>query len=74
MGLSQLPSWRTKGVSMPDFTITIECENAAWFEDAQSELDYVLAQVSAKALNCYIHSSTVLLDSNGNTTGKLVVA
>lgn len=59
---------------MNDFTITIDCINAAWFDDAQAQLDDVLKQISQKALNAYCGSKIVLRDFNGNPTGLCTVA
>jgi len=59
---------------MHDFTITIDCDNAAWFEDAASELAYVLDQVKRNALDMACGSTRPLLDSNGNTTGEIKVS
>lgn len=59
---------------MNDFTITIDCENAAWFDAPQDQLRDVLDQIAAKAMDLACGSKLVLRDFNGNATGLLTVS
>jgi cytochrome c-type biogenesis protein CcmH/NrfF len=60
---------------MPKFTLTIECENAA-FDDCEAEIARILRDVADRVESGAADSDKHrnLYDSNGNVVGTFVLA
>lgn len=57
---------------MPSLKIELETDNAAFKEDENSEIAFVLGQLVTRVLNCDLNDMPAnIRDINGNTIGKI---